>query len=203
VVIAGWVGFMFATAVAALIPSLRLLTAPILCHAPYGHGVVQVHNYSYGPTSGYSLSLRCADAQHQEHGTSGIAVIGLLWLYGWIGALLIRAVYYWLKVAVVKTREERWFRRHGPPPAARPRPVGGTPKSLVGPQPTSQSAPAPAARGTAPGLLIAGGQMFVNSRPVSGEPDPVDQLARLADLHQRGALTDEEFAAEKAKILSR
>lgn len=31
--------------------------------------------------------------------------------------------------------------------------------------------------------------------------DPVDQLSKLADLHDRGALTDEEFAAEKAKLL--
>lgn len=31
--------------------------------------------------------------------------------------------------------------------------------------------------------------------------DPVDRLAKLADLHDRGALTDAEFTAEKAKIL--
>ena len=31
--------------------------------------------------------------------------------------------------------------------------------------------------------------------------DPVDRLAKLADLHERRALTDEELAAEKAKIL--
>ena len=30
---------------------------------------------------------------------------------------------------------------------------------------------------------------------------PADQLSQLADLHQQGALTDEEFAAAKAKIL--
>jgi hypothetical protein len=29
----------------------------------------------------------------------------------------------------------------------------------------------------------------------------VDQLSKLADLHDRGALTDAEVAAEKAKIL--
>ena len=29
----------------------------------------------------------------------------------------------------------------------------------------------------------------------------VDQLARLADLHERGTLTDTEFAAAKAKLL--
>jgi Short C-terminal domain len=31
--------------------------------------------------------------------------------------------------------------------------------------------------------------------------DPLDRLGKLADLHDRGALTDAEFAAEKAKIL--
>ena len=34
-----------------------------------------------------------------------------------------------------------------------------------------------------------------------GVPDPVGQLERLAALHTSGALTDEEFAAEKHKIL--
>jgi Short C-terminal domain len=35
-----------------------------------------------------------------------------------------------------------------------------------------------------------------------GEPsDPIDRLQKLADLHDRGALTDAEFAAEKAKLL--
>jgi hypothetical protein len=28
-----------------------------------------------------------------------------------------------------------------------------------------------------------------------------DQLAKLADLHQQGVLTDDEFAAAKAKLL--
>ena len=31
--------------------------------------------------------------------------------------------------------------------------------------------------------------------------DVADTLTKLADLHDRGALTDDEFAAEKAKIL--
>jgi len=31
--------------------------------------------------------------------------------------------------------------------------------------------------------------------------DPVDRLSKLADLKERGVLSDEEFAAEKAKIL--
>jgi Short C-terminal domain len=32
-------------------------------------------------------------------------------------------------------------------------------------------------------------------------PDPVEQLKELASLHSQGVLTDEEFAAQKAKLL--
>jgi putative oligomerization/nucleic acid binding protein len=32
--------------------------------------------------------------------------------------------------------------------------------------------------------------------------DPTEKLSKLADLHQRGVLTDDEFATQKAKILS-
>jgi hypothetical protein len=31
--------------------------------------------------------------------------------------------------------------------------------------------------------------------------DPYDQIEKLSKLHEEGALTDEEFAAAKAKIL--
>ena len=37
--------------------------------------------------------------------------------------------------------------------------------------------------------------------PAPPPSDPVDQLAQLAQLHASGGLTDEEFAAAKAKIL--
>jgi hypothetical protein len=41
-----------------------------------------------------------------------------------------------------------------------------------------------------------------SSQPPTGQAsDPVDRLAKLADLKDRGVLTDAEFAAEKAKIL--
>jgi hypothetical protein len=33
-------------------------------------------------------------------------------------------------------------------------------------------------------------------------PDPIAQLKSLGELHAQGALTDEEFAAQKAKILA-
>lgn len=32
-------------------------------------------------------------------------------------------------------------------------------------------------------------------------PDPIQQLKELGELHQQGVLTDEEFAAQKAKLL--
>jgi uncharacterized membrane protein len=37
---------------------------------------------------------------------------------------------------------------------------------------------------------------------VEGGSDRVDRLAKLAELRQAGALTEEEFAAEKARVLS-
>jgi hypothetical protein len=41
-------------------------------------------------------------------------------------------------------------------------------------------------------------------QPQSTGPDSADlnQIAKLAELHQSGALTDEEFAVAKAKLLS-
>jgi Short C-terminal domain len=33
-------------------------------------------------------------------------------------------------------------------------------------------------------------------------PDPIEQLKKLGALHEQGILTDEEFAAEKAKVLN-
>jgi hypothetical protein len=36
----------------------------------------------------------------------------------------------------------------------------------------------------------------------AARPDPTERLTRLAELHERGVLTDEEFAAQKEKILS-
>ena len=38
--------------------------------------------------------------------------------------------------------------------------------------------------------------------PAAPARDPYEQLKQLAELKQQGILTDEEFAAEKAKILA-
>ena len=37
--------------------------------------------------------------------------------------------------------------------------------------------------------------------PAAPAPDPIEQLKQLAALKEQGILTDEEFAAQKAKIL--
>ena len=37
--------------------------------------------------------------------------------------------------------------------------------------------------------------------PAAPAPDPLERLKELADLRDRGALTEEEFAAAKAQIL--
>ena len=37
--------------------------------------------------------------------------------------------------------------------------------------------------------------------PPDAEVDPIEQLTKLGQLHDLGILTDEEFAAQKAKLL--
>jgi hypothetical protein len=37
--------------------------------------------------------------------------------------------------------------------------------------------------------------------PPAAAPDPIAQLKELGELHRQGVLTDEEFAAQKAKLL--
>jgi hypothetical protein len=67
------------------------------------------------------------------------------------------------------------------------------------------NAPAPGAN------IIIGGQSLADMQAAAAQAaagaqagaqaDPTEKLSRLADLHDRGALTDEEFAAQKAKVL--
>jgi Short C-terminal domain len=46
-----------------------------------------------------------------------------------------------------------------------------------------------------------GGEEYSAEPAAPTEPDPLEQLEKLAKLHDEGALTDEEFAAQKAKLL--
>ncbi|HTN99986.1 MAG TPA: SHOCT domain-containing protein [Microthrixaceae bacterium] len=38
--------------------------------------------------------------------------------------------------------------------------------------------------------------------PAPNRPDSIEQLRQLGELHTQGVLTDEEFAAQKAKVLN-
>jgi putative oligomerization/nucleic acid binding protein len=44
-------------------------------------------------------------------------------------------------------------------------------------------------------------QVVVGGASAAASSDPLERLEKLADLHDRGVLTDAEFAAEKAKLL--
>jgi hypothetical protein len=66
------------------------------------------------------------------------------------------------------------------------------------------NAPAPGAN------IMIGGQSLADMQAAAAQaaagatataPDPTAQLSRLADLHDRGVLSDAEFTAQKAKIL--
>jgi hypothetical protein len=52
------------------------------------------------------------------------------------------------------------------------------------------------------GAGYAEGAQSVAAAPAAApEPDLMDQLQKLGELHASGVLTDEEFAAQKAKLL--
>ena len=44
--------------------------------------------------------------------------------------------------------------------------------------------------------------MAATAPPAAGGSDTITQLKELAELHSQGVLTDDEFAAQKAKLLN-
>jgi hypothetical protein len=51
-------------------------------------------------------------------------------------------------------------------------------------------------------MAQTGGEPAPAPQPVAAPaPDPIEQLKELGELRQQGILTDEEFAAQKAKLL--
>ena len=59
-----------------------------------------------------------------------------------------------------------------------------------------------AEQGQASPAYLGGGAPAPAPPPQPAGPDPIEQLKELAQLHQQGILTDEEFAAQKAKLLA-
>ncbi|MFM8155635.1 MAG: SHOCT domain-containing protein [Actinomycetes bacterium] len=47
----------------------------------------------------------------------------------------------------------------------------------------------------------AAAQAAAPAAPAASDEDPMAQVQKLAELHKQGILTDEEFAAAKAKVL--
>jgi hypothetical protein len=72
---------------------------------------------------------------------------------------------------------------------------------------SSPAPPPPVARATRPTGPFAGmtagayPALVPGTAPVVRPPDPLEQLERLALLHQHGALTDAEFDEQKSKLL--
>jgi hypothetical protein len=74
---------------------------------------------------------------------------------------------------VSRRQADRWSRQ------------GYDPYGGYAPQPEPEPAPPPPA-----------------AAPAAPAVDPIEQLQKLAALHEQGVLTDEEFAVQKAKLLS-
>jgi hypothetical protein len=78
--------------------------------------------------------------------------------------------------------------------------------ALAKDEPSQKVIDAVTANAPAPGAnIMVGGQSLADMMAQAGaQPaaDPAEQLGKLADLHERGVLTDEEFAAQKAKVLA-
>jgi hypothetical protein len=55
------------------------------------------------------------------------------------------------------------------------------------------------AAGAGPVVMVGGQQ--ISGAPVAATPDPADEIAKLADRKDRGALTEAEFEAQKKRIL--
>ena len=78
-------------------------------------------------------------------------------------------------------------------------PPGAVP-DLGGPRPAPKP-PRPAPRPAAPTTPPSTWQMPARPAAAAAKADPLDQLAKLAELRKSGVLTEAEFQAQKAKLL--
>ena len=86
-VVAGFLGFMYSTVGPAIVHSSALWTGRLLCDSGY-HMVGNVSSYSYGSTSGTSVSYACVERSIVK-GASSIEILGLQWLLGILVAYLV------------------------------------------------------------------------------------------------------------------
>ena len=115
--------------------------------------------------------------------------------FGVVGGILFFALAVLSVILTVRKRLRPKPAAHGP--ASPPSPAGAA--GLAGAPALSMP---PAAAGSQPGGPQPGGPRFGGPQP-AGAPaqDPLDRIAKLAQLRDSGALTNEEFEAQKAKLL--
>jgi hypothetical protein len=82
--------------------------------------------------------------------------------------------------------------------------IAGTATVVAGGVRRHQDAKAQAQQGQAPAAAPAQPEVAVdpnNAPPVAGSPEAIEQLKELAALKDQGILTEDEFTAQKAKLL--
>jgi hypothetical protein len=81
--------------------------------------------------------------------------------------------------------------------------VGGVSRHQAGKAQTQQDAAAYQAQQAAPPppQVVYAAPPEAPAPPAATEDNTISQLQQLAELHTQGVLTDEEFAAQKAKVL--
>jgi hypothetical protein len=84
--------------------------------------------------------------------------------------------------------------------------IAGTATVVAGGVRRHQNAKEQAAQGQAPAAAAAPAAPEApvdpnNAPPVAGSPEAIEQLKELAALKDQGILTEEEFTAQKAKLL--
>jgi hypothetical protein len=150
--------------------------------------VISRHRQHQSPTvgQGYDSSLVKVRLQVEPEGEAPFEVTTDAWLPGTEGTsegMMVPVLYdpddY--DKLIIDGRDEAWA------PAVR-----------ANTQLSMQAHRAEKAQGPVP---IPSSAFGLPSTGALSKRDPIDQLTRLADLHDRGALTDEEFAEQKRRLL--
>ena len=113
---------------------------------------------------------------------------------GVVGAMATTAVVAGTAGAVHHRQEQKWANQAAEQQAQQQAVEQQAEMEAVQQQLAAQQAQQAAAAAAAPAAAA--------EAPAGASDDLMGQLSQLAQLHQAGALTDEEFAAAKAKLLS-
>jgi hypothetical protein len=87
IVVAIFLGFMYMTVGTAVVSSSALWTGRFLCDSGY-HLVNNVQSFSYGTTSGSTVSFACVNGRI-AHSASSVEIAGLQWVLGSLVAYVV------------------------------------------------------------------------------------------------------------------